>query len=60
MAKMHVTLKAMLGKGTFYWVCDVDAECEEEAVVAGEHLFQAEMEKVGEWAFDDFDVETLD
>lgn len=56
MARKRVTLKATLGRGEFYWVTDVDANSEEEAVVAAENLFLAEMERIGEWEFTDFDV----
>ena len=54
--KYTVTLKASLKRGTFYWVTDVKANSEEEAVVAAEHLFEAQMDEGREWAFDDFDV----
>lgn len=55
----HVTLKATLKKGVFYWVCDVEADSEEEAVIAAENLFMAELEKAGEWEFSDYDVEAV-
>lgn len=57
MAKQKVTLQASLPHGTFYWVTEVDASSEEEAVVAAENLFLAEMEKIEEWEFTDYDVE---
>ncbi|GHF16965.1 hypothetical protein GCM10017044_09150 [Kordiimonas sediminis] len=57
MAKLKVTLQAKLNRGTFYWVTTVDASSEEEAVVAAENLFLAEMEKANEWEFDDYNVE---
>jgi len=56
MAKQKVTLQATLPNGSFYWVSEVDATSEEEAVVAAEHLFLAEMEKIEDWEFTDFDV----
>ncbi len=56
MARMNVTLKTEMNRGSFYWVSTVDAESEEEAVVAAEHLFQEEMDKAGDWSFEDFDV----
>jgi len=59
MAKQKVTLQASLPHGTFYWVTNVDANSEEEAVVAAENLFLAEMEKIDEWEFTDYDVEQL-
>lgn len=58
MAKMKVTLKSTLASGEFYWVTEVEADSEEEAVVAAEHLFMSEMEKGNEWQFDDYDVAT--
>ncbi len=56
MAKKRVTLKATLARGEFYWVTDVDADTEEEAVVAAENLFLAEMDRSKDWEFTDFDV----
>ena len=57
MANMRVTLKAKLGRGEFYWVADVNADSEDEAVVVAENLFLAEMEKSQNWEFTDFEVE---
>lgn len=57
MAKMKVTLQAELKRGTFYWVATVEADSEEEALVAAENLFSAEMETASEWEFSDYDVE---
>jgi len=57
MATYHVTLKADLKRGSFYWVADVEAATEEEALISAEHLFMAEMENVGDWAFTDSNVE---
>ncbi|WCL54993.1 MULTISPECIES: hypothetical protein [Kordiimonadales] len=57
MAKMKVTLQAELKRGTFYWVTTVEADSEEEALVAAENLFSAEMETASEWEFSDYDVE---
>ena len=54
--KKHVTLKAELGSGFFYWVCTVNAKTEDEAIVAAENLFAAQMEKHKEWEFSEFDV----
>lgn len=56
MARMAVTLKAEMKRGSFYWVASVDAESKEEAIVAAEHLFQEEMDKAGDWSFTDFEV----
>jgi len=59
MAKRKVTLKASLPRGVFYWVTDVEADSDEEAVVAAENLFLAEMEKIDEWEFTDFEVASI-
>ena len=56
MALKHVTLKTTLSKGEFYWVADVEADSDEEAVVAAENLFMAELERIKEWEFSDYDV----
>jgi len=56
MAKQKVTLQANLPHGIFYWVTEVDAVSEEEAVVAAEHLFLAEMDKIEDWEFTDYEV----
>ncbi|MCK0069110.1 MULTISPECIES: hypothetical protein [Kordiimonas] len=57
MALQKVTLQAKLKRGTFYWVAEVEAASEEEAVVAAENLFLAEMENAHEWEFSDYNVE---
>ena len=57
MARYKVTLQAQLGRGTFYWVADVKADSEEEAVVSAENLFLAELDKGQDWAFEDFEIE---
>ncbi len=57
MKRYKVTLRAALKRGTFYWVAEVAADSEEEAVTAAEHLFMAEVESPGEWTFDDYAVE---
>ncbi|NVJ99457.1 MAG: hypothetical protein HWE25_14995 [Alphaproteobacteria bacterium] len=59
MARQKVTLQASLPHGTFYWVTEVDAGSEEEAVVAAENLFLEEMENIDEWEFTDFEVSAL-
>jgi hypothetical protein len=59
MKKYKVTLKAVLKRGVFYWVAEVRADSEEEAITAAEHLFMAETEKASEWAFDEYDAELV-
>ena len=56
MKLMTVTLKAPLKKGTFYWVSEVNARSEDEATVAAENLFFAELENSADWEFTDFEV----
>ncbi len=56
MAQMHVTLKASLKEGDFYWVTDVTADSEDEAVVAAENKFLSVVETLSEWEFTDFEV----
>jgi hypothetical protein len=48
---------ARLKRGTFYWTCDVNADSEEEAVVAAENLFEAETVNAKDWQFDEFQAE---
>ena len=57
MPSYKVTLKSDLKRGSFYWVSSVNAASEEEAVIAAEHLFMAEMENAEEWSFSDSNVE---
>ncbi len=57
MAKRKVTLQSTMKRGTFYWVCDVNAESDDEAVVAAENLFANEMENSEDWTFTDYNVE---
>jgi hypothetical protein len=53
---MKVTLKAELPTGEFYWVTTVEADSDEEAITAAEHLFMSELDKNKEWEFDSFEV----
>ena len=57
MPKYHVTLMSRLKRGTFYWTCDVTAGSEDEAVVAAENLFDAEVASARDWTFDEFQAE---
>ncbi|MCF8473090.1 MAG: hypothetical protein K9G26_00220 [Emcibacter sp.] len=57
MTNYKVTLKADLKRGSFYWVATVKADSEEEAEVAAENLFMAEMENTHEWNFSDSNIE---
>ena len=59
MASYKITLKADLKRGSFYWVSTVNADSEEEAMIAAEHLFMAEMENASDWNFSDSDIEAL-
>jgi hypothetical protein len=55
--KYRVTLKSDVSRGTFYWVCEVSANSEDEALVAAQHLFDAQTEASEEWVFSDYDVD---
>lgn len=59
MSAYKVTLKSELNRGTFYWVTNVTAASEEEAVTAAEHLFLEQIENAKEWDFSDYDAEKL-
>lgn len=59
MSSYNITLKAPLKGGTFYWVTNVKADSEEEAVVAAEHLFMAEAANAADWEFSDYDAEEV-
>ena len=59
MAKFHVTLKATLSDGELYWVTDIPAENEENAMRVAENRFMTHLEKAGEWSFSEADVEQL-
>lgn len=54
--KFRVTLKSTVSRGTFYWVCDVSASSEDEALVSAQHLFDAQTEASEEWVFSDYDI----
>ena len=59
MAKYHVTLQAELSRGLLYWVSDVEAADEDEAMRQAEELFMKELETPEEWSFSAGDVEAL-
>ncbi|MBK1638714.1 hypothetical protein CCR85_00885 [Rhodothalassium salexigens] len=54
-----VTLQARLGRGTFYWVCTVHADSDEEAITAAENLFMEEVRSGREWEFEDFEIDPV-
>ena len=56
MSKKNVTLMAELPHGKFYWVTQVSADSEDEAITAAENLFAAELEKSADWSFSEFEV----
>ena len=56
MSRQTVTLKAEMPNGTFYWVTEVNAETEEEAVAAAEELFLSQIEDCADWNFSEFEV----
>jgi len=55
--KYKVTLKCEFRRGTFYWVAEVDAGSEDEAITAAEHLFEAQIESREAFSFGDVDIE---
>lgn len=59
LAKFHVTLQAELSRGVLYWVSDVTAGDEDEAMRQAEALFMKELETPEEWSFSAGDVEAL-
>ncbi|MBL4602746.1 MAG: hypothetical protein JKY84_08375 [Emcibacteraceae bacterium] len=59
MSAYKITLKSELKRGTFYWVTNVNAESEDEAVTAAEHLFLEQLAKTNEWDFSDYDAEKI-
>ena len=59
MPKFHVTLQAELSRGVLYWVSDVAAGDEDEALRQAEALFLKELETPEEWSFTAGDVEAL-
>ena len=59
MSAFKVTLQSKLTHGTFYWVTNVNAASEEEAVTAAEHLFMEQIDSAREWDFSDYDAEKL-
>ncbi len=58
MPNYQITLRANLKRGTFYWIADVEANNEEDAALAAEHLFEDQMDSGEEWSFDDYSAET--
>jgi transcriptional antiterminator Rof (Rho-off) len=59
MAKFHVTLKATLKRGELYWVSDVTAADEDEAMRIAEAGFMQELENPEQWEFTEADVEGM-
>ena len=59
MSAYKITLKSELKHGTFYWVTNINADSEDEAVTAAEHLFLEQLANTKEWDFSDYDVEKI-
>ncbi len=59
MASYRVTLKCDVKLGTFYWVTEVEADGEDEAVNTAENRFLAQLSDTEEWDFTDYDAEKL-
>ena len=54
-----ITLKSDLNHGTFYWVTNINAQCEEEAVTAAEHLFLEQIGASNQWDISDYEAVKL-
>jgi len=54
--KYHVTLKAELSRGHFYWVADVESESQEDAVSTAEREFLEQVDSGESWEFTEFEV----
>ncbi len=59
MTAFSVTLKSEVKLGTFYWVVNVNADSEDEAINTAENLFLEQLNSSDEWDFTDYDVEKL-
>lgn len=59
MSVYKVTLKCEVKLGDFYWVTEVKAESEDEAINTAENLFLAQLKSTDEWDFTDYDAEKL-
>ncbi len=59
MAAYKVTLKSDVKLGTFYWVANVTAGSEDEAINTAENLFLEQLNSSDEWDFTDYDAEKL-
>ncbi len=59
MASYKVTLKSDVKLGTFYWVANVTAASEDEAINTAENLFLETLNSSEEWDFTDYDAEKL-
>ncbi len=59
MSNYKVTLKSEVKLGTFYWVTNVTADSEDEAVNAAENMFLTQLASSDEWDFTDYDAEKL-
>lgn len=59
MSAYKITLKSDLSHGTFYWVTNVNAASEEEAVTAAENLFLEQISNAIDWDFSDYDAEKM-
>ena len=59
MSVYKVTLKCEVKLGTFYWVTEVKADSEDEAINTAENLFLTQLNSSDEWDFTDYDAEKL-
>ncbi len=59
MPKYSVTLKAQLSRGEMYWVSEVVADDEDDAMAKAEDAFFAELDEPSQWSFGEADVEAM-
>lgn len=59
MTAYRVTLKSEVKLGTFYWVANVTADSEDEAINTAENLFLEQLNSPDDWDFTDYDAEKL-
>lgn len=55
-----VTLKAELEVGILYWVTEVSATDEQEALTVAEHRFEAATEADVKWSFTEYEIKSIE
>ena len=59
MSKFHVALKAVLPEGELYWVSNVNATNETDAMKKAEKLFLSQLDRPFNWQFTEADIEII-